>query len=142
MSGKTAAELQMEFLKKLKEQQQSGKSAKAPIAAKPGAEEARPQIWSKQSLSPYQREPKKRPSKAGKKNKRSLAFQAKAWDRLVKALAAQGFKTSDKRVSAWAADLLASIPMAVEQVPEELKADFFASVMDWCQKHGLNSIVF
>jgi hypothetical protein len=135
MSGKTAAELQMEFLKKLKEQQQSGKAPKAPIASKPGADEAGPQIWSKQSLNPYQKEPKKR--LAGKKGKRSLAFQAKSWERLSKALEAQGFKLSDKRVSLWVVDLLSSIPMAVEQVPEELKADFFASVAEWCQRHGI-----
>ena len=88
MNNKTPAELQMDFLRKLKDQQKK--------------------------KNPSQHVAKR--SKKAKKTKRRprvLHLPAAAWAQLAEALASRGISPTDKRVSTWAAELLISVPISI-----------------------------
>ena len=110
MSSKTAAELQMEFLKKLKEQQKNGKAPKAlPASARPG---------------------KKRAKAPG------LSVSAASWKRLRDEFEKRGLNPRNKRYGDWAVELLLGLPTGSEALSQGQKEELFLRIRDWFESQG------
>ena len=118
MSNKTAAELQMDFLKKLREEQKK---------KSPG----------RQGFSVQKRSTRVKKTKKAKRRARALSMPAKAWERLSAGLAAQGISPIDKRLGPWAVELLISIPISLMDANEELKLEIFRKVSEWSGSRGI-----
>lgn len=128
MSVKTAAELQLEYLKKLKEQMEKG--APRPKAARREESSNAPVAAPSMSLSAG-----KSPRK--KKATPSLPLSAAAWKRLRE----EGFKKGQlkrgRELGDWAVELLLSIPYGLKDLSDESRAELFAKIRDWSNPRGL-----
>jgi hypothetical protein len=128
MSVKTAAELQLEYLKKLKEQMEKG--SPRPRAARRDESATAPLPSQAMSLSAA-----KLPKK--KKTMPSLPLSVAAWKRLRE----EGFKKGQlkrgRELGDWAVELLLSIPYGLKDLSEESRAELFAKIRDWSNPRGL-----
>ena len=123
MNAKTAAEQQLEFLKKLKAQQKAAK--------------------------PSSRRLKSQGSQAGKsmglnivptrkKGQRRIPMSESAWLRLREEGFQGGKLKLNKALGDWAVELLLGVPMAAQSLSSEAKRELFAKIHDWALSRGLD----
>jgi len=119
MTGKTPAELQIEFLKKLKQG---------------GASKAKPEIRS-QASTPGSR------LKSSRKKKRlgpgGLYFSPEAERHLQAILRSQSQELAPELLGQWVVELLSKIPLELALSGEAQRIEFFGLIQDWCRKRGI-----
>ena len=113
MTIKTAAEQQLDYLKKLKAQQK-------PKAKKAGPRKASPK--------------KKKPAQA----RHSLPINALTWKRLQEAAKADGNLRHTSGVGNWAIEILLNLPPGLRKPPSSGKEELFEKIREWLRAIGIN----
>ena len=122
MSAKTPAEQQLEFLKKFRDQQRSGK-------LKPGPEGLAALAVTPTGLQ----SPKKRRRGHG------LPLGRQAWQRLRLEGVKSGRLKWNRALGDWAVELLLNMPPEMAAWSAQTKQELFAKIQEWSAGMGLNS---
>jgi hypothetical protein len=143
VSAKTPAEQQLEFLKRLKEQQKQGRgkggNAQATAFAKAHTASAEPAQGpaSRGAGSGGAAEGMLRLAKARKtRGGRNIPLSAKAWDALREQALKPGVLKLNQDLGDWAVELLLKLPSELRGLPEAAKADLFFKIRTWLQERG------
>jgi hypothetical protein len=131
MTAKTPAEIQIEFLKKLKAEQKSGKSARQnKVRARELAAVPDPTLQWRLSAS--------RTQKKGRRfQPHHLSVSQAAWQRLQERLKQAGLSLKARRqLGDWAVELLLAFPLA-DSLSPEVKSDLFQRIGEWKAARGL-----
>jgi hypothetical protein len=129
MTVKTSAEQQLEFLKKLKEQQQSGKlKPRPPVAVAPSSGQA---AQGSVSLT------KAVVRRAKKRRSPGLPLGLEAWKRLRDEGIKSGKIKLNKALGDWAVELLLNMPSGLEALSSTSKKELFAQIQEWSVSRGL-----
>ena len=129
MSAKTAAEIQIEFLKKLKAEKKNppkDQAQRAKIKEAAAAATANPANW---------RLTKSR--SANPRNVRSLSMSATSWRKLQDYIKRMGGGNKLRQgLGDWAVDLILAAPNP-SSMNQELKSELFKRMRDWTEVRGL-----
>ena len=128
MNAKTPAELQLEFLKKLKEQQKAAPAKPRP-QARPGAEAA-PSETRAMELGASKR-------RAKKNSRRGIPVSENGWRLLREAsIAGRKFKLN-QALGDWAVELLLGLPFEIQSLSDEAKRELFEKIKSWSGSRGV-----
>lgn len=128
MTIKTPAEIQIEFLKKLKAEQKSGKGGRLP---KVNLSAATPTKLDWQ-LSPFPNRGKRRKTQGY-----SLSVSKPAWLQLQEGLKKSRLSLKERRrLGDWAVELILAFP-SVESMNQEMKVELFQRIREWSTSRGL-----
>jgi hypothetical protein len=129
MSSKTPAEQQLEFLKKLKEQQKSGK-------LNPGAALLVQRRDGSASSTSFRLTKQLKPE-SKKKRSPALPLSSDAWKRLRDEAIKNGKLRLNKGLGDWAVELLLGMPAEMATLSPELKKELFLKIQDWVQLRSM-----
>jgi hypothetical protein len=127
--GKTAAELQLEALRQLKQTQARRKPTPAPTA-KAAAPKAPAPETAAFELSEQGSDPAKRRGPA-------LVLSAQQWKRLRERQREHKEFRRRKDMGDWAAELLLALPPGVAALSLAAKQELFRKMRDWAEARGL-----
>jgi hypothetical protein len=143
MTAKTAAQQQLDFLKKLKEQQRSpGAKARAPQQSQTTQQDTQTQRLTqvRAAASSAGRVGGGQAGRAGARGKsvaRRIPLSAKAWSELKTGGLDRGLLKLNQELGDWAVTLLLNMPQGLKTLPESVRAEVFEKVRAWAQERGL-----
>jgi hypothetical protein len=125
MTVKTAAQVQLEFLKKLKEQ--AGSSSRPRTGS---VEAGQGPGTSMAASNPKGRKSRRPPS-------HSIPLSAKAWESFKQEGLQSGKFKVNQALGDYLVRLLLKLPEELQGMPPEAQEELFEKVRDWVKSHGL-----
>ena len=139
---KTAAELQIEALRKMRDAKAKHKPAPIPRAAKVVAAQSKPASPSLSALSKASSSKPGfeliEPPKASKTIEvATIQVSAEIWKRLRERQASSKEFKNKQDMGDWAAELLLALPVRSHELSRSAKAELFQRMQEWCAARGL-----